>query len=80
MGSLWTLRPKREHLENISALCLAAAMLQTPANDNAHLHLVPIIGFITGDGEVTITDPAWRPAPTPAAGEVLLFPSDPREA
>jgi len=42
----------------------------TDPNDNAPARagLVPIIGFIAGDGEVTITDPTWRPNPE-AAGD-----------
>ena len=61
-------------------------MLQPPANDNRHplRHLpvrgVPIIGFVGDDGAVTITDPAWRPAPQSGPAEILTFPNDPREA
>ena len=30
---------------------------------------VPIIGFIAGDGAVTLTDPSWRPNPQPSSAE-----------
>lgn len=48
-----------------------------PANDNPApppAQLVPIVGFIAGDGEVTFT----RPAALARVAEP--FPSDPREA
>ncbi len=41
---------------------------------------VPIIGFVGDDGAVTITDPAWRPAPQSGPAKILTFPNDPREA
>lgn len=57
-----------------------------PDNDNrpprARMPIrgVPIIGFVGDDGQVTITDPTWRPVPQAAAGALLPFPNDPREA
>lgn len=52
-----------------------------PDNDNRPPPVgVPIIGFVGDDGVVTITDPTWRPNPQPAAGALLPFPNDPREA
>lgn len=52
-----------------------------PDNDNRPLaRHVPIVGFIAGDGEVTITAPNWRPqiaGALPATAD--LFPADPRE-
>lgn len=51
------------------------------ANDNpppTAPRFVPVIGFVAGDGHVTITDPAWRPSPRPA--EADAWPNDPREA
>ncbi len=48
------------------------------ANDNAApaARLVPIVGWVTDDGQVTLSG-AWRPSP---AVEILDFPNDPREA
>lgn len=55
-------------------------MLSPPANDNAAApRLVPIVGFISGDGEVTLTHTSWR-QPASIAEAALLFPNDPREA
>lgn len=38
------------------------------SNDNrpAPPSMVRVVGFVGGDGAVTITDPTWRPTPRPA--------------